>query len=515
MDAFQKGLSRPIPMEKAASFFVGMKTWQQPAPAVMREVKEAAMSPEEAMRALHQAGYGGLGDDQTQRQNAYIMGRAQDDVEALRSMPENAPRRSAKNIGAGALLGGLAGAGLAPHGTGLKGLAIGGGLGALAGGGLGALVKNQPKSFVLPKDAPHLKSVEGSGSRGLRMYFNQDFLSKLPPEWQNAPLMELQPKQASLLSLLHKVAAENEEPIQPGAAMSSPTPNRAPAQEEYLANEAQGLEAENNTAVEYYQGLLEQLRGEAATAQQTAQEAEERAQQLEAAQAEHDSQMSAAQQEGQIAQQAAMQQVQSANAAASTAMQQAVDAENRALQSKTTETTAKIQQQQLRSQLLDLAAQGLPGTEPELGGEGNAAEGLAPEQPSPAGPEAGAAPAEGAEGQEATAAAGPGAGGLNQQGQPANAEGMPGQEASPEAAGAAAPGTQAQPPGDTSGGAGSGSGAGPQTNTDGQPAQPEQDPTAKRQGQVSIKVGHFGNPNLISLLDRLEGEQRLPLAVGR
>jgi len=367
MDAFQRGLSRPIPLEKAASFFVGMKTWQQPAPVHARGMKKAAA-----------------------------------------------------------------------------------------------------QSMELPLDR------------------------------------------------FRKVAAENEEPIQPGAAMSSPTPNRAPAQEEYLANEAQGLEAENNSAVEYYQSLLEQLRGEAATAQQTAQEAEERAQQLEEAQAEHDSQVAAAQQEGQIAQQAAMQQVQSANAAASTAMQQAVDAENRALQAKTTETTAKIQQQQLRSQLLDLAAQGLPGTEPELGDEGNAAEGLAPEQPPATGAEAGAATgAEGAEGQEATAAAGPGAGGLNQQAQAANAEGMPGQEASPEAAGAAAPGTQAQPPGDTSGGVGAGSGAGPQTNTDGQPAQPEQDPTAKRQGQVSIKVGHFGNPNLISLLDRLEGEQRLPLAAGR
>lgn len=367
MDAFQKGFSRPIPMEKAASFFVGLKTWQPPSASRLAEVKQAA-----------------------------------------------------------------------------------------------ARVLESP------------------------------------------------------LERFRKIAAENEEPIQPGAAMSSPTPNRAPAQGEYLANEAQGLDAENTASVEYYQGLLEQLRGEAAQAQQAAQAAEAHAQELEAAQAEHDSQISAAQQEGQIAQQAAMQQVQSANSAASTAMQQAVDAENRALQAKTTETTAKIQQQQLRSQLLDLAAQGLPGTEPELGAEGNAAEGVSPEQPPAASPPAGAEPgAEGAEGQEATAAAGPGAGGLNQQGQPANAEGMPGQEASQEAAGAAAPGTSAQPSEDMSGGAGSGSGTGPQSNTDGQPAQPEQDPTAKRQGQVSIKVGHFGNPKLIALLDRLEGEQRLPLAAGR
>jgi hypothetical protein len=322
---------------------------------------------------------------------------------------------------------------------------------------------------------------------------------------------------ASPLERFRKIAAEQEEPIQEGASMSSPTPARVPEQSEYLANEAQGLEAENTAAVEYYQQLLEQLRGETAQAQQAAQEAEERTQQLEAAQAEHDSQLSAVQQEGQIAQQAAMQQVQSANMAASTAMQQAVDAENRALQAKTTETSAKIQQQQLRSQLLDLAAQGLPGTEPELGAEGNAAEGLNPTPPAAAAPGAppGAEGAEGTEGQEATAAAGPGAGGLNQQGQPANAEGMPGQEASTEAAGAAAPGTQPQPPGDTSGGAGAGSGTGPQSNTDGQPSQPEQDPTAKRQGQVSIKVGSFGNPSLIALLDRLEGEQRLPLAAGR
>jgi len=316
----------------------------------------------------------------------------------------------------------------------------------------------------------------------------------------------------SPLTRFRKIASENEEPVQSGAAMSTPTPDGVPAQDNYLANEAAGLEAENTASVQYYQGLLEQLRGESAESQQRAEQAEQQAQQLEAAQAEHDSQLAAAQQEGQIAQQAAMQQVQSANMAASTAMQQAVDAENRALQAKTTETSAKIQQQQLRSTLLDLAAQGLPGTEPEMGGEGNAAEGVAPEQV----PQAGA-PADGTQpgaegGQEATAAAGPGAGGLNQQGQPANAEGMPGQEASTETAGAAAPGTQPQPAGDASGGSGAGSGTGPQSNTDGQPSQPEQDPTAKRQGQVSIKVG---SPSLVALMDRLEASGCLPLAQGR
>jgi hypothetical protein len=338
--------------------------------------------------------------------------------------------------------------------------------------------------------------------------------------WQPPSPAQLQVmKQAAAQSMespldrFRKIAAENEEPIQPGAAMSSPTPAGVPEQNSYLTSEAQGLEAENNTAVEYYQQLLDQLRGEVAQAQQTAQDSEARAQQLEAAQAEHDSQLAAAQQEGQIAQQAAMQQVQSANLSASTAMQQAVDAENRALQAKMTETTAKLQQQQLRSQLLELAAQGLPGTEPALGEEGNAAGGMEAEPPPAAAGAPDQANAEAAGGQEATAAAGPGAGGLNQQGQPANAEGMPGQEASTEQPGAAAPGTQLQPAGDSSGGAGAGSGTGPQSNTDGQPAQPEQDPTAKRQGQVSIKVGSFGNPRLIALLDRLEGEQRSPLAV--
>lgn len=325
-----------------------------------------------------------------------------------------------------------------------------------------------------------------------------------------------------------------------GSTLSSPTPAAVPQEQEYLANEAAGLEAEEQNSVEYYQNLLQQLRGETAAAQEQAQSSTEQLQQLQAQQAEHESQIQAATQENSMAQSAALQQVQTANAAATQAMQQAVDAENRALQSKTQETAAKIQQQQVRSQLLDMAAQGLPGSEPELGGEGNAAEGMEGAQP-PTTPPGGEQPAGagGEPGQEATAAAGPSAGGLNEQNQPANAEGMPGQEAAPGGAGggAAAPGTVHQPAGDASGGSGAGPGTGPQSNTDGQAQVPEQDPTAKRQGGVSIKVGSssqdrldrliarkfppedrakakvaFASPRLIALLDRLEGEQSLPLA---
>lgn len=351
----------------------------------------------------------------------------------------------------------------------------------------------------------------------------------------------------SELALMKRAADESVSGEDGGSELASPTPAAVPQEQEYLANEAAGLEAEEKASVEYYQGLLQQMRGETAAAQQEAASATEQLQQLQAQQAEHESQIAAATQESSMAQQAALQQVQTANASATQAMQQAVDAENRALQAKTQETTAKIQQQQVRSQLLDLAAQGLPGSEPELGGEGNAGNGMEAEVP-PA--QAGAAPGEappGAEaaqepGQEATAGAGPSAGGMNEQGQPANAEGMPGQESAPGGAGggAAAPGTSPQPAGDSSGGAGAGPGTGPQSNTDGQASAPEQDPTAKRQGGVSIKVGSaadsqaryerllarrqppedrakvaFASPRLIALIDRLEGEQRLPLVRGR
>lgn len=348
-----------------------------------------------------------------------------------------------------------------------------------------------------------------------------------------------------LLANMHKQADESgaaDGDHGGGAELSAPTPAAVPQEQEYLANEAAGQEVEEQNAVEYYQGLLQQLRGETAAAQEQAQSATEQVQQLQAQQAEHDSQIQASTQEATMAQQAALQQVQTANAAATQAMQQSVDAENRALQAKTQETTAKIQQQQVRTQLLDMAAQGLPGSEPELGGEGNAGNGMEPEAPPAA---AGGQPPAGGEqpgGQEATAAAGPGAGGMNEQNQPANAEGMPGQEAAPGGAGggAAAPGTVPQPAGDSSGGSGAGPGTGPQSNTDGQAQAPEADATAKRQGGVSIKVGSavdskarlerllerryppedrpkvaFANPRLVALLDRLEGEQRLPLAAGR
>jgi len=427
MNAFQKGLSRGIPLEKAGAFFVGLKSWQAPS------------------------------------------------------------------------------------------------------AGESALMKQAVASLATSKSPPVVKVAQ----------------VKAPP-----PAVP-QVKSASLrfrlvANMLKQAADESVDTDGGGSELSSPTPAAVPQEQEYLANEAAGIQAEEQNSVEYYQSLLQQLRGETSAAQQEAASATEQLQQLQAQQQEHESQIAAATQESTMAQQAALQQVQTANAAATQAMQQSVDAENRALQAKTQETTAKIQQQQVRTQLLDLAAQGLPGSEPELGGEGNAAEGMEPEQPPV---QAGAAPGEqppGAGGedpsQEATAAAGPSAGGMNEQGQPANAEGMPGQEAAPGGAGggAAAPGTVPQPAGDASGGSGAGPGTGPQSNTDGQAQAPEQDPSAKRQGGVSIKVGSaedsqarlerliarrhppedrlkvaFANPKLVALIDRLEGEQRLPLAKGR
>lgn len=279
------------------------------------------------------------------------------------------------------------------------------------------------------------------------------------------------------------------------AQLSSPTPAEVPAEADYLENERLGLEAEEQIGLAYYQQQLQAARAETAAANERAQQAEQQVQMLTEQQAQHDGQISAAQQEGQIAQQAAMQQVQSANMAATQAMQQAVDAENRALTAKGQEAAAKIQQQQVRSHLFDLASEGLPGTEPELGGEGNAAEGLspaeAPEQQAgnPEGAVEGAGGPSQGDQQAAEGGEGPGADGLNEAGEPASAEGMPGQEAAPEGAGAAVGPGAVQPPNDSSGGAGSGSGTGPQAKGDGSDSAPEQDPSAKRTGQVSIKVG--------------------------
>lgn len=245
--------------------------------------------------------------------------------------------------------------------------------------------------------------------------------------------------------------------------MSSPSATDANPGD-YLAKERQARDAEEQTASSYFQQVLQLLREELAQTQEQAAKAQQEAAVAASTQEAHASELASAQQAAQLAQQAAVKQVQSANATAEVALQQAVDAENRVLQSKALEATAKIQQQQVRGQLFDLASQGLPGTEPE--GAGVIAPG-APEAPSA---------------------------GMNEAGESPTAEGMPGQQAAQEGTGAAAPPTAVQPPNDTSGGAGGGSGTGPQSMSDGGGTAPQQDPTATRTGQFGMKVGSQRRP---------------------
>lgn len=276
-----------------------------------------------------------------------------------------------------------------------------------------------------------------------------------------------------------KLAEEDSMPAEADSLTPPTSQSKKDDPSEYIANEAAAQEATDTNAVSYYQQVMEGLRAELEQSQQAAQQAGEQVEQLTAQQDSHEQQIAAATQEGQIAQQAAIQQVNSANTMASQAMQQTVAASNNALQAKATETTAKIQQQALRSQLFDMAAQGLPGTEPEVGQEGNAAEGLEPvgddATPQEEGAEAGGDPnAEGAvedgatEGQAAGAEAG-----LNEAGEPAQ---DPAQTPDGGAGGAAAP-DSAPPAGDSSA-------APPQANADAGAA-----PTTEKNRQVSIKVG--------------------------
>lgn len=492
MDAFQRGFRRDIPLEKAAAFFVGLKSWQAPSASELALMKQAAEkvavfgknAPMLPSAAEMQAPSSVSAPAKAQVQKA-LPKPAPRTIPRTGFVPEPAfaaPAAAAKSVLAPAP---GAGSGLMNKATGLA-----------------------QKAWAHPAGKAGIIGAGALGAGALAVGAHKAMSHQAAP----TPQVKSASAQLRLLLSFYKKAAEDTSTDGGGSELSAPTPAAVPQEAEYLANEAAGQQAEEANAVEYYKSLLEQLRGESAAAQEQAQQATEQAQQLQAQQAEHDSQIQSSMQEATMAQQAALQQVQTANAAATQAMQQAVDAENRALQSKTQETTAKIQQQQVRTQLLDMAAQGLPGSEPELGAEGNAAEGM---EGTPPPAQAGGAPGE-EQGQEATAAAGPSAGGMNEQGQPANAEGMPGQESAGGGAGggAAAPGTIPQPAGDSSGGSGAGPGTGPQSNTDGQAQTPEADPTAKRQGGVSIKVGHFANPRLVALLDRLEGEQRLPLAVG-
>lgn len=303
-------------------------------------------------------------------------------------------------------------------------------------------------------------------------------LKNFPLHGENDALMAECVKTAA-----RKLAEEDSMPAEADSLTPPTSQSKKDAPSEYAANEAAAQEATDTNAVSYYQQVMEGLRAELEQSQQAAQQAGEQVEQLTAQQDSHEQQIAAATQEGQIAQQAAIQQVNTANTMASQAMQQTVAASNNALQAKATETTAKIQQQALRSQLFDLASEGLPGTEPEIGQEGSAAEGLEPvgddatpqEEGGVPGAEAGGDPnAEGAveegatEGQEAGAEAG-----LNEAGEPAQ---DPAQTPDGGAGGAAAP-DSAPPAGDSSA-------APPQANADAGAA-----PTTEKNRQVSIKVG--------------------------
>jgi hypothetical protein len=280
----------------------------------------------------------------------------------------------------------------------------------------------------------------------------------------------------------YKLAGDDGMPEGAEALPAPATEDKDPAG--YLQAEMDAQAVEDQNSVEYYRQCMEKLRATTAEAEQRAADAEMKAQELEASQQSHESQMAASQQEMQIAHAAAMQQVEQANALATQAMSGQVAASNQALQAKATETTAKIQGQQLRTQLFDLAAEGLPGTEPELGGAGGAAEGVEPleagadpaamgEDPAAAagaeGDPAAADPAAAAEetaagGQESVAGGDAGADTGGVAGAPAGAEAMPGAEPGTPDAGA----TPAVPPQ--------------------APAAPAS-PTAPKQPGVSIKVG--------------------------
>lgn len=283
---------------------------------------------------------------------------------------------------------------------------------------------------------------------------------------------------------LYKCAGDDGMPAS-SDALTAPTGKKDDPQS-YLANEAEAQAAEDQGSVAYYQQQLQMLREETAMANQRAEEAEAARVELEATQASHEQQIAAANQEGQIAQQAAMQQVNAANAMASQAMQSAVDASNKALEAKATETTAKIQQQGLRTQLFDLASEGLPGTEPQLGGAGDATEGLAPtsDVSVPQGAQLADPAAGGADGggEGAPGAEAPG-GGMNEAGEAMDTEGMQGDQPAPESP-VAAGAPDAVPPGGDVGAPGA-----PPAAPAAQQSSPSEDPAAKRQGQVSIKVG--------------------------
>lgn len=307
-----------------------------------------------------------------------------------------------------------------------------------------------------------------------------------PPPVVPAPPPMAKSAAARFDELVHAIKTAGEDGMPASSDALAPTSKKDKGgAEEYIATERAGQEAEDSNALVFYQQKLEELRQTNAQLEQEATDAQAQVEQLSSAQEAHQSQLAASQQEMQIASQAAMQQVQAANQMATQSMQAAVEASNQALTAKATETTAKIQQQGLRTQLFDLASQGVPGTEPELGDAGNAAEGLEPtaDPAAPAGSEQGDMPAEaGAEGEGAEGAVpGDAEAGLNEGAAAAPADGTGGPQGDPSAAEAT---PDAVPPG----GDVNGNAAPPQAPAGGgASASPTEDPSAKR--SVSIKVG--------------------------
>lgn len=338
-----------------------------------------------------------------------------------------------------------------------------------------------------------------------------------PPVVPAPPPPSLKEASARFDALLGKYKTAGEDGM-PAGTEALPAPNagiKDPAG--YLQTEMDAQAAEDQGSVEYYQHCLQELRLSSEAAEQRAADAEAQLQELQGQQQAHDAQLAASQQEMQIASQAAMQQVQQANTMATQAMSGQVEASNQALQAKAMETTAKVQGQQLRTQLFDLASTGLPGTEPELGGAGNPAEGLEPlsdgteaAAPGMEGDPAAEAGVEGDINAGADPAADPAGDGSGEAVAAGGQESVAGGDAGADAGGAGM--ADAAAPAGADGGPGAEPGNPDAGATPQVPPQAPASPTAPKQPGVSIKVG--SDAHLAKIAAGLPDYLRRPEIIG-
>lgn len=130
-----------------------------------------------------------------------------------------------------------------------------------------------------------------------------------------------------------------------------------PDMESYVANEREGLAAEEQMQAEFLRQKLQEAQQQLQMQQQSSMSAEQQLQTLQQQQQQHEQQMQASQQAAQLAQEAAMQNVQHAHEMAMQATSQTLQAKDEALSTHQLAAQMRMAYQDLRGNIMDSVAQ--------------------------------------------------------------------------------------------------------------------------------------------------------------